>query len=272
MRNRVLHPGVWSSERFVELGRPKDGSDPSPADYARGDTLRCLFLALVSASDDLSNAEATTPALSVYLARAVSRQQGDAWIAELSTADLVRPYLVDGKRYVHIPRSRQRLRSMKGAYPRPPNTLEDNEITSKLDGQTTDERRTIDGQTTDTRQALDRSRAPAEVKRSEEKRREVKRSEGAAATPEQTASDRAAVAEKAHELAQRFKVNGHSETPPKTAPAAKAGWWTSEKGIADRALELDMPANPGESYRDWASRIFDADKRAKRAGKPKAAT
>lgn len=92
------------------------------------DTTKLVFVHLLLASDNLSNAEATTTALSLLLKREVSEQAAAQMLTELGDHDLVRVYEDEGKRYVHIPRSRQRLRYVRGKHPRPPSHIEDNQI------------------------------------------------------------------------------------------------------------------------------------------------
>lgn len=92
------------------------------------DTTKLLFVHLVLSSDSLSNAEATTTALSIIMGRAISEEAASTMLDELAGKDLLRPYIVDGKRYVHIPRSRQRIRYLHGKHPRPPPSIEDKEI------------------------------------------------------------------------------------------------------------------------------------------------
>ncbi len=127
------------------------------------DTAKLMFVHLVLSSDSLSNAEATTTALSLMMARTVVEEAAATILGELADKDLVRIYEADGKRYVHIPRSRQRMRYLKGKHPRPPANLEDYEITELIQKvRLTSDR----GQTQD-------ARSEVEVKRSEEKRSDV---------------------------------------------------------------------------------------------------
>lgn len=93
-----------------------------------GDTTKLLFIHLLLASDSLSNAEATTTAISLLLARVFTDESVAIMLTELVDHDLVRTYVVDGKTYVHIPRSRQRIRYLSGKHPRPPENIEDKEI------------------------------------------------------------------------------------------------------------------------------------------------
>jgi hypothetical protein len=113
MSDKLVRDEVLRSHRYVSLS---------------SDTAKLLFWHLMLSSDSLSNAEATTTSLSIIMARSVSEEAAAALLAELADHDLVRLYEADGKRYVHIPRSRQRIRYLRGKHPRPPRAIEDNEI------------------------------------------------------------------------------------------------------------------------------------------------
>lgn len=94
-----------------------------------GDTPKLMFLHLFLSSDHYSNAEATTTALSIIMCRTVTEEAAATILSELQDKDLCRIYLdSDGKRYVHIPRSRQRIRYKKRAHPAPPVHIEDHAI------------------------------------------------------------------------------------------------------------------------------------------------
>jgi len=97
------------------------------------DTAKLLFLHLVLSTDGLSNAEATPTALSLIMRRDISEESAASLLGELHDRDLVRIYYVQDKRFVHVPRSRQRIRYIKGKHPRPPAEVEDNEIKELLE-------------------------------------------------------------------------------------------------------------------------------------------
>jgi hypothetical protein len=92
------------------------------------DTLRLLFVHLVLCADSLGNCEATTTALGDAMGRQVDEATAAKWLTELGDVDIVRVYEVDGKRYCHIPKFRQRLRYPNGKHPRPPAHIECHEI------------------------------------------------------------------------------------------------------------------------------------------------
>ena len=117
MPDKLVRDELLRSHRFQSL---------------HSDTTKLVFLLLLLSSDALSNAEATTTAFSLLLKREVSEAASATMLAELADHDLVRIYEDDDKRYVHIPRSRQRLRYLKGKHPRPPVEIEDNGIRELL--------------------------------------------------------------------------------------------------------------------------------------------
>lgn len=113
MSDKLIRDELLRSHRYVSVSN---------------DTTKLLFLHLTLASDSLSNAEATTTALSIVMGRQITEIAAATLLAELADHDLVRIYEANGKRYVHIPRSRQRIRYLSGKHPRPPVGVEDSEI------------------------------------------------------------------------------------------------------------------------------------------------
>jgi hypothetical protein len=129
-----------------------------------------LFVHFALVADDLGNAEAGDHFIR---RRLLSSNLPDAAIAKLLTelhdADLARAYTsADGKRYVHIPRFRQRVRFLRGKHPRPPREVECNEI-KELIAEKTDSSLTNVGLKPGSRRAQDGLKTP-EVKRSEVKK------------------------------------------------------------------------------------------------------
>lgn len=156
MPSRIIRESLLDSDRYNRL----------PSDSAR-----LLFIHLLLVADDLGNTEAST----VFIRRRLMAEESspksiDELLSFLESEDLIRLYESGGKRYAHIPRFRQRLRHFKKGNPRPPEGIEDPEIEAQVSGK----RQANDGRTTDERQAND-GRPSAEVKRSEEKGREVKK-------------------------------------------------------------------------------------------------
>ena len=116
MTDKLIRDELLRSHRYVSLS---------------SDTAKLLFVHLVLSSDSLSNTEVNTTVLTAIMGRTIAEQIGAELLAELASRDLIRMYEADGKRYAHIPRSRQRIRYLTGKHPRPPASIEDKEI-SKL--------------------------------------------------------------------------------------------------------------------------------------------
>lgn len=96
------------------------------------DTVKLFFIHLMLSSDGHSNAETTTTALSIIMGRTISEETAAALLAELADKDLIRLYQVDGKRYAHIPRARQRIKHPNAKHPRPPKNVEDKQISALI--------------------------------------------------------------------------------------------------------------------------------------------
>lgn len=45
-------------------------------------------------------------------------------------------------------------------------------------------------------------------------------------------------------------------------PKAQVAWWTSDKGVQDKARELGLSARPGEEWAQFKARVVDAVRRA----------
>lgn len=118
MPDRIVRDELLDSPRYLSLS---------------SDTARLLFVHLLLVADDLGNAEAGPHFIRRrLLACPLPDEAIAALLGELNDADLIRVYLVNGKRYAHVPRFRQRLRSYKRAHPRPPETSECPEIKALL--------------------------------------------------------------------------------------------------------------------------------------------
>lgn len=117
MPDRIIRDELLRSHRYVTLS---------------SDTLRVLFVHLILSADSLGNAEATTTALGAAMGRQVDEATAAKWLSELADVDLVRTYQAAGKRYVHVPRFRQRLRYVNGKHPHPPAEIECSEIKELL--------------------------------------------------------------------------------------------------------------------------------------------
>ena len=148
MPDRIIRDELMRSHRYVTLS---------------SDTSRLLFVHLILSADALGNTEATTTALGIIMGRPVDTETASKWLSELADVDLIRVYEIGGKRFIHIPRYRQRLRYMTGKHPRPPANIECSELKhllSKVGPQSDRSQSTVGPQS-------------AEVKRSEVKRKDL---------------------------------------------------------------------------------------------------
>lgn len=131
MPDRIIRDEILDSDRYWDLA---------------SDSARLLFDHFMLVADDLGNAEATNSFIRRRLLQATKPddQAIGALLEDLARVDIARPYAVGPKRYVHIPRFRQRLRSYKRVNPRPPASVECSEI-SKLIAELSDSCPTDDG-------------------------------------------------------------------------------------------------------------------------------
>lgn len=107
MPSRMIRDGLLDSDRF--LGLPDN-------------TSRMCYVACLLTADDRGNREASAGAL-VRLWRDFgvdTNSKADDTAHFLSDKDLIRLYEFEGKRYMHIPRFGQRMRSFKRACPHSP--------------------------------------------------------------------------------------------------------------------------------------------------------
>jgi hypothetical protein len=260
------------------------------------DTHRLLFLYMLLTADPFGNFELDPENVGAMLARYdMPDDDYRALVDHLIAADLIRPYTAGDKQLAHIPRYRQRLKYENGKIPRPPQAIEDPWIAEAINNKDLRGKDRMqpgaipnaDSQhpapSTPTRaRALSpdhpvTSAPRSEVKRSDLKRSEVKlQSDSERAREDAPAADVAALAKA---LADKYRQGKtETETPASTAAAVVAdappkttqsssSWWSSQAGIEAKALELAMPANPGERWPDWVSRLRQAD--AERGRKPR---
>ena len=126
-------------------------------------THRLAFICLIPSADPLGNMEASDGRMWRLWREPLKLDDRSAVpeiLEKLVAADLIRLYEADGKRYLHIPRYRQRLRYLGRLFPLSPWT-------------TNEEKQRVENKSPGDSQATVR-RAPAEVKRSEVKRSEEK--------------------------------------------------------------------------------------------------
>lgn len=107
MPSRMIRDALLNSDRFLSLP---------------DNTARMCFVASMLHADDRGNAEASTGSL-VRMWRDFgvdANAKAEDTAQFLSDKDLIRLYESDGKRYMHIPRFGQRMRSFKRACPASP--------------------------------------------------------------------------------------------------------------------------------------------------------
>lgn len=123
MADRVLRDELLDSERYLSLS---------------SDTARLLFIHFILVADDFGNCEAGELFIRRrLLSHSAANSAISKLLTELHDADLVRIYESGGKRFIHIPRFRQRLRYTNSKYPRPPESYECSEI-KKMIGRKSD--------------------------------------------------------------------------------------------------------------------------------------
>ena len=118
MPNRIIRSSILNSDSYVAL---------------ENDSARVLFYHLMLLADDLGNVDGGE----TYLRRnafvePVTVTIMSRLLEQLQDKDLIRIYMVESRRYIHIPRFRQRLRYTKRACPRPPESIECTEIKDLL--------------------------------------------------------------------------------------------------------------------------------------------
>jgi hypothetical protein len=116
MPNRLIREGLMESEKVLSL--------PVEA--------RWLFVIVILSADDVGLFEATE----FKLARRadINRELAGKLLQMIGDADLVRFYIVDGKRYGFIPKFRQRIQIKRTKHPMPPKALmaDDSDALSKI--------------------------------------------------------------------------------------------------------------------------------------------
>ena len=231
MPDRIVRDELLDSDRYLGLS---------------SDTVRIVFVHFLLVADDLGNAEATGP----FIRRRIlpGSQVPDDTLAkileELSSVDLVRVYEVGPKRYVHIPRFRQRLRSFKRINPRPPSSMECAEIKEIAD-KLSDTRQALDGHMSGTSQSL-----AGEGRKGSEGRNRRKGAEPREAVDKSSG----------------LKPFG-DKSPGKSTHQPAKGWWKSDGGIVNAATALNIKTRAGETFSQLKDRIFaEISKRAETNG------
>lgn len=115
MSNRVIREALLESDAWVRLS---------------GNDRRLAFVACLLKADDYGNFPASPERLMrqwrIFGVETV--EHATEIMTELGSADLIRWYTANGKRYGHVPQFRQRIRQLKLTCPRPPEAIECNEI------------------------------------------------------------------------------------------------------------------------------------------------
>jgi len=120
MPDRVFRDEILSSPRYWQLS---------------SDTGRMLFYHLGLRADDLGIFRAANYTIRQECFGADNKPAPEALskiLAELSDADLIRLYQVDGAEFGFIPRWHQRLRIIKNRFPLPPESIRDNAINNVI--------------------------------------------------------------------------------------------------------------------------------------------
>lgn len=235
MPDRVIRDELLESPRFVSL---KDNAD------------RLAYIALLLSADDLGNFDGDLFRL-VRLWRDFgisTRELAAKTLSELADADLIRPYQFEGKHYLHVPRFRQRLRYMKGKFPRPPENIDTCNInTLQEKRQTTVRLQSGHSQSVDGRSEVKRS----EVKRSKPRARENVPVDNFAAGQQKPVGDKSPKPQKTGKPESR---------EPVTVGALIGQWWRTPQGIEQRARLLGIDPRQGESHDELKQRIFAAER------------
>jgi len=138
MPDRIIRDELLTSERYWSVGIEAQQ----------------LFVHLLLRADSLGrfSGKNFTIRMACYPGHQRTPDIVEKLLSDLNDADLIRLYSVNGERFVFVPRYRQRLRYTNSKYPPPPKEIND-----------------IPKEKSDSSQTQVRP-APAEVKRSEEKR------------------------------------------------------------------------------------------------------
>jgi len=203
-------------------------------------TARVCFLCCLLRADDRGNLEAGLgPLVRMWRDFGVDSTEKAAAIGQtLADQDLVRFYDVAGKRYLHIPRFGQRMRSFKRACPPSPWCEKDDDS---------------EGSPPSCQQVA-ATRGDSRPEGEVEVELKKKKPSGFITTGGTTTS---------------VPVD-KSRKPDGERANAKTGaqihdWWKTNEGIEAKGRELKYPARRGELHGEYKSRIFDEIKRREQA-------
>jgi hypothetical protein len=219
----MLREALLDSERYAHL---------------HSDTARLAFVHLLLLADDVGNLEATSHRLlrRLYPASIATDEVLSKVLDDLASADLIRVYEIDGRRFIHIPRFGQRLRHITRRCPGSP--WDDLIAIEKVAEKTAGVRRARVRRTT------------AEPKTTEAKASVLPTVVGVV--------NHLPPSKGAREAGSRRQIADKS----KPAPFIDR-WWDDEQKTKLMADAIGVPSLPQESWADWRHRIFDAIKRLK---------
>ena len=112
MPDRIIRDEILQSERY----------------WSCSTEAQRLFIHLVLVVDDAArfSGKNFTIRAACFPARPIEPDDLERWISELTDADLIRLYQIEGQRYIFIPRTRQRKRYVASSkYPPPPISIND---------------------------------------------------------------------------------------------------------------------------------------------------
>lgn len=111
MSDRIIRDELLTSERY----------------WAVSNEAKLLYIHLILNVDDTArfSGKNFTLRTSCFPGQAMEAAHMERMLDELQNNDLIRLYVVDGERYVFIPRFKQRLRFINSRFPEPPNEIND---------------------------------------------------------------------------------------------------------------------------------------------------
>ena len=124
MSDRVIRDELLTSERY----------------WAVSNEAKLLYIHLILNVDDTArfSGKNFTLRTSCFPGQAMEAAHMERMLDELQNNDLIRLYVVDGERYVFVPRFKQRLRFINSRFPEPPNEINDLVIKKSDSSQTKD--------------------------------------------------------------------------------------------------------------------------------------
>lgn len=144
MSDRIIRDELLTSERY----------------WAVSNEAKLLYIHLILNADDTArfSGKNFTLRTACFPSQAMQPEHMERLLNELQEQDLIRLYMVEGERFVFIPRFKQRLRFINSKFPPPPNEINDLIIKKSDSSQTKDVPKTDSSQ-----------QKRREVKRREEK-------------------------------------------------------------------------------------------------------